>query len=296
MSTNNAIPPLEERIRARLAAAKTLSSASRHTAELSISQTAIKPVRLLHLWEDRVTNARTDEVLFTISSAPRQTRHIFLRPGIVVTTAATNEQICTIRFGTRKTSSFRMTALPDRREVKISNTRRRWAFTPTNPATATTAASTATTTTDPKAVSSSSSISTTTTTTTKQPVWIWQRDTTGGTSPSVILIEDKEQKTHTLAARRVLARISVNLLSFPSLDSITADSWLEIVMTAIGLAQHVRNWCKYGSTLEGAGGIVMIFDGGCGGDGGSGGGDGGGGCGGDGGGGGGGGGGGDGGS
>ena len=56
-------------------------------------------------------------------------------------------------------------------------------------------------------------------------------------------------------------------------------------VTAIGLAQHVRNWCKYGGTLKGSGGVVMIYsyDGGCGGDGGGGGGGdgGGGGCGGD---------------
>ena len=30
-------------------------------------------------------------------------------------------------------------------------------------------------------------------------------------------------------------------------------------VTAIGLAQHVRNWCKYGGTLEGSGGVVMIY-------------------------------------
>ena len=109
--------------------------------------------------------------------------------------------------------------------------------------------------------------------------------------------EKKKDSSNPFAAHRVLARISVNILSFPSLEGVTAETWTEIVVTAIGLAQHVRNWCKYGGTLEGSGGVVMIYsyDGGCGGDGGGGGGGdgGGGGCGGDGGGGGGGGGGGD---
>lgn len=85
------------------------------------------------------------------------------------------------------------------------------------------------------------------------PLWIWQKDSTG-VLPSVVLIDTKHTKERKQQAQRPLARISANLLSFPSLEMLTAETWTEIVITAIGLAQHVRNWCKYGGTLEGSGG------------------------------------------
>ena len=193
-----------------------------------------KPVQLLHLWDKRVVNARTGEIIFTLSQASRQTRFISLRPVLVVTNAATKTQICTIRTGRLRESSIRIT-MPDCR-IKISNKRHRWEFTPT-------------------------------TTDVKTP-WIWQRDRTG-VLPSVILTDMNKDA-------RTLARISANLVSLPSMD-LTADTWTEIVVTAIGIAEHVRRQRRFGGVMGVSGGITMSSDGGNGGGGG----DGGGGCGGD---------------
>jgi uncharacterized membrane protein YgcG len=261
------IPPLEERIQARLAAAKNMSSTSQDSTKTSISQAttkpttpqaaAVKPIQLLHLWERRVTNARTGQVIFTLSLAPRQTRFISFAPVLVVTHAATNSQVCTIRTGRLNASSIRIT-LSNGTRIKILNIKRKWIFTPTTAATGDTG----------------------------EP-WCWQRDLAGWWKTVVLTDTAKDG-----GGGRELARISDNLLSFPGVE-IAADLWLEIVVTAIGLAKHVRRMGYFGAVTDVSGGFGISMDGGCGGGGG---GDGGGGCGGDGGGGGGGGGGGDGGS
>jgi hypothetical protein len=251
MSANTSIPPLEERIQARLAAAKIMSSTSQHTRKMPTSQhttqtttphaTAIKPIQLLHLWERRITNARTGEVIFTLSFARRQTRFISFAPVLVVTHAATNSQVCTVRTGRLGASSIRIT-LSNGTRIKISNVKRKWVFTPT------TAAEDG-----------------------REP-WCWQRDLAGWWKTIVLT----DSTTDGGGGGRVLARISENLLSFPEVE-IDANLWLEIVVTAIGLANHVRRMGYFGAVTDVSGGFGIGMDGGCGGGGG----DGGGGCGGD---------------
>jgi uncharacterized membrane protein YgcG len=199
-------------------------------------------VQLLHLWKWRVTNARTGEVIFKMSLAPRKTRFISFAPVLIVTHAATNEQVCSIRTGRLGASSIRIT-LHNGTKIKISYAKRKWLFTPT-----------------------------TTSEIAKEP-WCWQRDLAGWWKTIVLTDTAKDD-----GGGRVLARISENLLSFPDVEEITADSWLEIVVTAIGLAKHVRRLGYFGVVTDVSGGFGMSIDGG---DGGGGGGDGGGSCGGD---------------
>ena len=212
-------------------ASKQHDSPQRNNHMTSLPFDNATPIQLLHLWDKRVINARTGEALFTLSHARRQTRFVTMKPVLVVTDATTNAQLCTIRVGRLRESSIRIT-MPDRK-IKISNTRRKWEFTPT--------------------------------TVDSQGPWIWQKDRSG-VLPSVVLKDSKDEDG------KPLARISANLLSFPKMD-LAPDVWTEIVVTAVALAEHVRCQRRHGGVMEISGGIMMSSDGGsggCGGDGGGG--------------------------
>lgn len=195
---------------------------------ISRSQDTAEPVQLLHLWDKHVTNARTGETIFTLSKALRQTRFISFKPVLVVSHVFSSEPICTIRVGRLRESAIRVTT-PER-EIKISSV----------------------------GMARRKWEFTPTTTAAKQS-WVWQSDETG-VLPSVVLKDAKD-------GGQTLARISANLLSFQTMD-LTVDTWKEIVLTAVALAEHVRCQRRHGGALDVSGGIMTSSDGGSGGDGG----------------------------
>lgn len=109
---------------------------------------------------------------------------------------------------------------------------------------------------------------------------MWQRDKSERVR--AVVLNDKK------SGGRVIARIRGDTLMIDAPD-LSRETWEEVVMTAVALAEHVRRQRQHGFVLDvggaivsggdgGSGGYSGGGDGGSGGDGGGGGGDGGGGC------------------
>lgn len=218
-----------------------------------------KPVLRLRLNDTCITDVNTGRTIYALTQAPSSG---FMSSPLLIVTIPGNEQpLAFVRTGSFHMSSITITMHDDRRQqrqMKVA-TGNLMKF--------------------PREwlFTPDSAVA-------SQP-WVWQRDDVHQ-QRSVVL---KDRKVN----GRPVARITGEILTCVNLD-VSAEVWMEVVLTALALAEHVRRQAKRrmiwslsgaiyngGDGTTGGGGGDGGFgsgDGGSGGDGGGGGGDGGGGC------------------